>query len=251
MHPDIARRFLTAALVATVFLAVPSHASGRRRSVTPPTAGNKLTADQISGTVLDDVTSQPVVGMRVHVGDRSDATDSAGKFLVKNITGYHGLIIVEATRSGYTTKTLNLTTGGNQVLTIRVQPLPTVHVRKTDNTTFETDFDSIMFGYPVVFIGYNSAPFEEFCKPNGTAVTIDRSEIRRIFGPATLVTQASCCTERQVLRINAELKSGETTDLYFVDTCNGIASIDFIGRNHINGKVEYTPFTAIAEIVFP
>jgi hypothetical protein len=251
MYPDFARRFATAALVATVFIVLPTEAQGRRRAVAPPAAGGQLTAPEINGTVLDDVTSQPVVGIRVRAGNRTDTTDSAGKFKIKNITSYHGVIVVETQRSGYTPTTQNLTTGGTQTLTLRVKPLPTVRVRRTNNATFDLDQDSLEFGYPVVFSGYNSATYDEFCKPSGSKVTISREEIRRITGPATMVGQASCCSERNVLKVNAELKTGETTDLYFMDTCSGIPSIDLIGRNHLTGKIEYTPFTAIAEITFP
>ncbi|HEV7766065.1 MAG TPA: hypothetical protein VGQ76_13760 [Thermoanaerobaculia bacterium] len=252
MHPDFARRVVvTAALVATVFVVLPSEASGRRRAVAPPTAGGQLTAPEINGTVLDDVTNSPVVGLRVRAGNRTDTTDSAGAFKIKNITSYHGVIVIETLRSGYAPKTQNLTTGGTQTVNIRVQPLPTVRVRKVNNTSFDLDFDSLEFGYPVVFSGYNAATYDEFCKPSGTKVTIDRADIRKITGPATMVGQASCCSERNVLKVNAELKTGETTDLFFMDTCSGIPSIDLIGRNHVTGKIEYTPFTQVAEITFP
>jgi hypothetical protein len=248
VHP----RLLAAALVATVVFAVPAtQAAGRRRAVSNPTATNKVTATKINGTVVDDVTGLPAAGIVVKVGDRSDITDTAGKYEVKNVTSYQGAINVEASRSGYTTKTVRLTTGGEQVVNLRLQPLPTVHVVKANATTIELDFDTIEFGYPVVFSGYNSAISEDFCKPNGTAVTIDRSQIKRIVGPATKTQQGACCGTKEVEKIHVELKSGEVTDLFFVDSCNGVPSIDFIGANHTSGRVEYTPFTAITEIVFP
>jgi hypothetical protein len=251
MHSDYARRLFTAALVATVVFVVPAQAAGRRRAVTPPTAGGLLTADEVTGTVTDDVTNQPVAAVKVTVGNRTDTTDAAGKFKVKNVSSYHGLIVVEAARSGYATKKLELKTSGNQVLAISLHPGATVHVRKPSGTQFDLDFDSSEFGYPVVFSGYNSATNEQFCKPNGAAVTIDRSEIKRINGPATMVHVASCCAAHDVLKVNAELKTGEITDLYFVDTCSGIPSIEFIGRDHVTGKIVFTPFTDIAEVVFP
>ena len=65
------------------------------------------------------------------------------------------------------------------------------------------------------------------------------------------VMEAACCGTHEAEKINVELKSGEITDLYFVDTCNGIPSIDLIGRNHATGRLEYTAFTGIAEVVFP
>jgi hypothetical protein len=252
MHHVPARRFLTAALVATVvFAALPSHAAGRRRAASHPTALNKVTSPKISGTVVDDATGQPVIFARVRVGDRVDNTDSAGKYQVKNVSSFGGKILVEVARTGYTTKTVELATGGEQVVDVRLAPQPTVTVKKADNTTLQLDADSIEFGYPVVFSGYNTAEFEEFCKPNGAAVTVNRNEIRRINGAATKGVQAACCGTKEVEKINVQLKTGEVTDLYFVDTCNGIPSIDLIGRDHTTGKLVYTAFTSITEVVFP
>jgi hypothetical protein len=82
-------------------------------------------------------------------------------------------------------------------------------------------------------------------------VTVTRNEIRRINGTATKGVQANCCGTKEVEKINVELKTGEVTDLYFVDTCNGIPSIDLIGRDHTSGKLVYTAFTSITEVVFP
>jgi hypothetical protein len=252
MYPSHVRRMFTAALLVAVF-AVPSHAeaAGRRRAVAPPTAGHQLTAAEITGTVLDEVTGQPVVAAKVQIANRKTTTDTHGAFKVKNVVSYHGVIVVEASRSGYKTNITNLNQGGDRALTLRVQPLPTVRVRRTNNTTVDIDFESLEFGFPSTFSGYQSAPSDDFCKPDGTKVTIDRSEIRRITGPAVRVQQAPCCSTRDVLRINAELKSGETTPLFFTDSCTPITSLDLIGRNHVTGAFEFTAFTDIAEIVFP
>jgi hypothetical protein len=252
MFPDKIRRPLTAALVAVLCIVLPAHATQpRRRAVAPPAALGKLTADKISGTVVDDVTGHPVNLAHVKVGDRAANTDSLGKFEVKNVTSFQGNIAVEVTRSGYATKTVLLNTGGTQVVAVRVQPTPTVHVRKVNGTTVDLDFESIEFGYPVVFSGYSSSASENFCKPNGSAVTIDRSQIRRVTGPGTIVHQASCCADHDVEKVSLELKSGETTELVFVDTCTGIPGIDLIGRNHVSGQIVYTSFTDIAEVTFP
>lgn len=254
MHPVHARRMFTVALMAMVALsAVPSRAAGRRRAVSHPTAANKLIAPKISGTVVDNVTGQPVIFATIKVGDRNDVTDSAGKYEVKNVASFGGKIVIEASRTGYTTKKVELTTGGEQVIDLRLQPGPTVHVKKADNTTVELDADSVEFGYPVLFSGYTAAVFEEFCKPNGTAITVNRTDIRRVNGPATKGVHAACCGTHEVEKVNVELKTGEVTDLYFIDTCdNGtVTSIDLIGRNHTTGKIEYTAFSAISEVVFP
>ena len=254
MHPVHARRMLTVALMATVaFAAVPARAAGRRRAVSHPTLADKFIAPKITGTVIDNVTGQPVLFATIKVGDRTDVTDSAGKYQVKNVSSLSGKIVVQASRTGYTAKNVDLTTGGDHVVDFRLVPLPTVHVTKADNTTVELDADSVEFGYPVLFSGYTAAPFEEFCKPNGAALTVNRTDIRRINGAATKSVQSACCGTHEVEKINVQLKSGEVTDLYFVDTCdNGtVTSIDLIGRNHTTGKIEYTAFSAISEVVFP
>jgi hypothetical protein len=253
MRPDYLRRTLSFALVAAVLAAVPAvstQAAGRRRAVTPPSATGKLTAE-ISGTVVDDVTGHPVASARVTAGGRSDTTDSAGKYQIKNITSYHGVINVEVSRSGYTTKKQTLTTGGVQTLTVRLVSAPTVHVRKVDNSAFDVDLDSVQFGYPVAFSGYRSAEYEDFCNASGVPVVVDRTEIRRIIGPAVMVDNATCCPGAQTLKVTVELKTGQTTDMFFVDACNGFPNIDLIGRDHNTGKFEYTPFAQIAEVVFP
>lgn len=254
MHPVHARRMFTVALMAmAAFSAVPSYAQGRRRAVSHPTAANKLVSPKISGTVVDDVTGQPVIFATIKVGDRTDITDSAGKYLVKNVASFGGKIVIEGARTGYTTKKAELTTGGDHVVDLRMSPLPTVRVKKADNTTIELDADSVEFGYPQLFSGYTAAPFEEFCKPNGTAITVNRTDIRRVNGVATKSVQSACCGTKEIEKINVELKTGEVTDLYFIDTCNNgtVSSIDLIGRNHTTGSIEYTAFSSISEVVFP
>ncbi|MFP5247181.1 MAG: carboxypeptidase regulatory-like domain-containing protein [Thermoanaerobaculia bacterium] len=248
MHFSTLRRLSCLALVATFFAAAPTYA-GKRRAVKHPTAGAQLNAE-LSGTVIDNVTGLPVINARVKAGRDSDTTDSQGKFLLKEVVGY-GVITVEASRTGYTAKTITLSTGGKQTLDIRLQPGPTVSVRKLDGTSFNIDFDSLEFGYVVTFGGYHSAEFEDFCKPDGSQVAIDRSQIKRIVGPSTPVTATACCTQRNTVKVNVELKTGEKSDMYFIDACNGYPDIDLLGRDHVSGKMQYIPFAQIAEIVFP
>jgi hypothetical protein len=250
MYPDKLRRFLTFALVAT-FLAVPSFAAGKRRAAAHPAAGGQLVAESISGTVLDNGTGQPIVSVKVKAGRDSDTTDAAGKFELKNVVGYNGFINVEITRSGYTSKTVKLTTGGKQTLSIRLDPTPTVHVRKTDGTVYDIDLDSVEFGYVVPFSGYRSETFEDFCKADGTSLTVDRAQLRRVTGPAVTASGSACCPTTDSLRVNIELKTGEKLDVFFVDACNGYPNIDFIGRDHSTAKFQYIAFRDVAEITFP
>jgi len=249
MHSNVSRRILTSAVVVAV-LALPSYAQ-RRRAVTPPTATHELTSAEITGHLIDEVTNKPVASAKIKIGDRTTSTDNAGAFRVRNVTSYHGVIIVEASRTGYKTTTTNLSQGGTQVLTVKIAPTPTVHVRKVDNAEVDLDFESLEFGVPFSFSGYQKFEHEDFCKLDGSQVRIDRSQIKRIIGPAVRVGQASCCSARDVLKVNVELKTGEKTDLFFSDSCTPAPTIDLIGRNHVTGAFEYTPFGNIAEIVFP
>jgi hypothetical protein len=249
MHSDKLRRTVTFLSLAFV-LAVPSFAATKRRAANHPAAGGQLTAD-ITGTVLDNGTGQPISSVRVKVGRESDTTDAAGKFDLKTVTGFNGSINVEVTRSGYTSKTVRLTTGGKQDLTIRLDPTPTVRVRKVDGTTYDIDFDSAEFGYAVTFSGYRSDTFEDFCKADGTSIAVDRTQLRRITGPAVTATGSACCPNTAAVKVNIELKTGEKTDVVFLDACNGYPNIDFLGRDHTTGKFQYIPFHDIAEITFP
>ena len=244
------RRLLCVALVATCIAAVPAEAAGKRRSVRKTPVTGQLTAD-ISGTILDAATGQPVVAARVEAGESSKQTDSTGKFTLKGVTIVGSTINVKVSRSGYTTSTLQLNGGGPHNLSIRLSPLPTVTVRKTDNTTVQLDSDTIRFGYSIPFSGYRDAEFEEFCKADGSPITIDRAQISRITGPATTTRHAPCCGSVDTVKINVTLKTGENMDVYFVDACNGFPNVELLGRDHTTAKAQYIPFSSIAEVVFP
>lgn len=243
------RRLLSVALVATFFAVVPSEAAGKRRAVRHPTAPNAISAE-ISGTILDAATNQPVVGVVVSAGEVSRKSDSQGKFSLKNVQGA-GSVEISASRTGYTTGTASITTSGTHSIVIRLNSLPTVSVRRTNNTTVNLDSDSIEFGYPDAFSGYRSSTNEDFCRADGTKLVVNRDDIRRINGPATSVAASACCTGTALERISVTLKAGGTQDLFFSDTCELTKSIDLIGRDHVTGKILYIPFTQIAEVVFP
>lgn len=246
MYPNSFRRLLSVALIAAVF-AVPSYA--KRRSVAHPSAANLITVE-VSGIVLDSVTNQPVVGARVEAGESHRTTGADGRFTLRSTSG-PSPVVVHASRTGYHSATQNLTTGGKHELTLHLAPRPTVLVRTLSNQTYNLDFDTIEFGYPVPFSGYRSADFEDFCNPQGQAITVNRNEIQRINGPATPIHYAACCPSADTLKVNVTLKNGITTDLYFIDACDGVMNIDILGRDHVTNKSQYIPFNQIAEVVFP
>jgi hypothetical protein len=246
MHLFQLRRVFMVVLAATVLLAVPT-TEAKRRSVAKSPAGAPLTID-ITGTVLDATTNAPVVGARVKAGNTTRTTDEQGKFSFKGVKGA-GFIFLEASRTGYATSSAKVTATGD--VTLRLAPRATVRVRKTDNTVVDLDDDSLEFGYPVAFSGYRSAQFEDFCRPDGSVVEVDRSEIARINGNATTAQFAPCCPTAPTLKINITLKNGTTSDYYFVDACNGYTNIEVIGRNHTTGETVYIPVQQIGEVIFP
>lgn len=244
------RRLFVVALALTVLASLPSQAQ-RRRTVRHPAAKVTVSVSEVTGTVTDSVTGRPVISAHVTAGNRSDTTDSQGKFRLRNVSGFNSLVL-EVTRTGYATQSFPLSAEAKQDFTIRLVPGSTVRVRKLDGTTYDLDFDSVRFGFAVPFSTYQAAEYDEFCKTNGTSATIDRSEFRRITGPATLVSYAPCCTNANpLLKVQGELKNGETTELYFKDSCDGYSNIDISGRDHVSAEVVYIVFTDIAEVTFP
>jgi hypothetical protein len=239
----------TAALVLALLVgAVPLSAAKRRAVHVSPPAG-QINAE-VSGTVLDNVSGQPVASVKVVVGSKSGTTNSQGKYSIRNIQYIGSSMTVEAQRSGYVGKSVILTTGGKQVVDFRLDPLATATVKLKDGTTHQLDVDSMRFGYLSGLSDYIDDESEDFCKPDGTKVEIDRLQMKKITGPAVAAASAPCCPQSTSLRINLELKSGEKTDVFFVDSCQGYSS-DIIARDHVTGKFEYISFEDITELVFP
>jgi len=244
------RRLSLSLLVAVISVMAVSAEAGKRRAVQHPgPAGSKISVTAV-GTLLDNVTGAPINDATVRIGSRTSRTFQDGKFSVSG-SGY-GSVDVEASRSGYESKIVTLTTAGQHDLVIRLQPTPTVRLRKTDNTVLDVDFESIEFGYPGEFGGYNTAVFETFCKSDGAQVNIDRSQIRRIIGPAVVTTSSPCCPGTEALKVTLELKSGGTGDYWFSDSCTARTThFDVKARVHTTGVIEYTEFKLLTEAVFP
>ena len=248
MNPSKPLSWKSVALIAVVVAAVPVFAQKHRAVRHPSPPGGPLVIT-VTGTVLDAVTGQPVTFAEVRVGNRIDKTNRQGQFSLRQTTIY-GSAPVTASRTGYTSASETVSTAGAHTLTIRIQPNPTVTLRLVSGVQHQIDFDSIEFGYVPPFGSYNKNSSDDFCRADGTQVTIDRSEIARFTGPAVLETQTACCTSGPVLRINTQLKNGTTAPLSFTDSCLGY-TVDFIGRDHVTGDFVFAKFTDVAEVIFP
>ena len=244
MNSVLLRRIIAASLVAA-FLSVPAFADRRRAAAHPSTNEPKFVVT-ITGTVVDDVTGLPVRNAIVNA-TFSGATDANGKFRLRNVTGY-GALQVKVERTGYVTAIKTLKINETPDLTFRMTPTQTVSVRRTNGTTVALDIESIRFGHSALFSGY--VQISEVCKQDGTRMTLDFTKMSRVTGPGTVVASGPCCTD-EIARIALTLKSNETLDMYFIDSCGDTNKPDFSGRDHVSGNFVYIAITDIAEIVFP
>lgn len=244
------RRNLIVALAATLCLAIPAQA-GKRRAAGTRSPGEQFTIDQISGQVLDAVTNQPIPSVAVSAGNRNDITDASGNFELKNVRGA-GYLIFEIERTGYKPYTAQFKPSDSPTLTVRLTPTGTVAIRKTNGETIQVDMESFKFGYPVPFSGYRDAESEDFCViSNGQKSYIHRAQMAKFTGPATLVAGGSCCEAGSAYKMTMTLKTGQTMDVIFTDTCEERYKVDVGARVHTTGAFLHIPITDIAEIVFP
>jgi len=237
------RSIVAASLMATI-LAVPAFAQ-KRRAVAHPTAAAKFVVT-ITGTVVDDVTGLPVRNAIV-TGTFEGVTDAAGKYRLRNVTAF-GSIQIKVERSGYVTATKTLRINESPELNFRLTPTQTVTVRRTNGTTAILDIESVRFGHSALFSGY--VQINEVCRQDGTRMPLDFTKVSRVAGPGGLVSSGPCCNS-EIAKIPMTLKSGETFDIFFIDSCDDKVKPDFSGREHVGGDYAFIAITDIAEIVFP
>jgi hypothetical protein len=240
---QLRRSLVAASLVATI-LAVPAFAQ-KRRSVAHPTAAAKFVVT-ITGTVVDDVTGQPVRNAIV-TASFPGVTDANGKFRLRNVTAF-GAIQVKVERTGYVTATKTLKINEAPELNFRMTPTQTVTVRRTNGTTAVLDIESVRFGHSALFSGY--IEINEVCKQDGTRMPLDFTKVSRIAGPGVVVSSGPCC-DKEIAKIPMTLKSGETFDIFFIDSCGDVFKPDFSGREHVSGEFAFIAIPDIAEIIFP
>jgi hypothetical protein len=249
MNPTKLRRSLFAALIAAFLIAVPSEAQ-KRRAISPRSPGVQFTREVISGQILDNVTSQPVVGVTIAGGNRVDITDAQGRFDLKNVTGI-GSITLIAERSGYQPYSSQYKATDPPTVSIRLVPTKTVTIRKTDGAVLDVDMESLKFGYPVPFSGYRDSESEDLCTVDGNKLYIHRSQIAKMIGPAAIVAGGACCTHGNAEKMTLTLKAGQTMDVIFTDTCDERYKVDVGARQHVSGQFVHVVLTDIAEIIFP
>ena len=244
--PRLFRSLCAMALV--VAAAAPlSAAAARRRAVKPPEQERANGTVKVTGTVRDQVTSEPIVRVRVSLGaDLVVERDDQGQY---TLTIPNRTTVLTAQRRGYlpTQKTYRPADGAT--VDFSMPETPTTRVRTTAGETIDLDYDSSQFQFVIPFSGSSASDTANLCRASGASFTPHKSLIRRITGPSTTSSVSECCKDRPVVGINFEMKSGEQTVAYFADSC--FYDVAFLGIERRSGLPKFFDFKNVAEITFP
>ena len=238
----VSRKFVW--LFLLVVAALPSSAAtAKRRSVAP-----SIKLVTIRGRVTDTATGAPVAFAQVANDPRTTLSDADGNYEIDVPVGLRAILV--ASRSGYEPATSSVVGRDSAVVDFKLKSKPTVTMRLTNGTTYQLDPETAQFAQEIPFSNAVRSDEVELCKPDGSKVTMNKSEIAKITGPAVSVTNAQCCTLTPVLKLTFDYKNGQHEDAQLAESCTGVF-MDFAGRNHTTGQFIYTRFQDIQEVVFP
>jgi len=218
--------------------------TGRRHAALHSPAGGTIT---LSGTITDATTGAPIPEAEVVVGDHQVVADEQGLFKFPGLLT--GTATVTFQRWGYQSDTRTISLSGGSVVNVALAPKPVIILKDTHGATYRADYELSKFGYTVLFGNLGKGDAIELCKSSGEHVSVDKSTIAKITGPATSATSAPCCTLGPVLDISLTLKSGEALTAAISDSCFGDEV--FAARDRDTLQWVYLKFTDIAEIDFP
>jgi hypothetical protein len=238
----------TCALMIGVLIASSACAAqtsqSRRRAVTPPSVGPAI---PVVGVVKDASNGLPVQLATASYGDQTAHTNANGEFTLNLPTG--GPATVSIQHPAFLPFTKAVTAQAGTKVDFGLTEQPSVTIKTAAGTTYIIDIGTAQFAYAMPFSSYVPTDNANFCKPDGSEFTPNKTEFRKIVGPATPSTLAACC-EGSLLTASAEMKSGATTPVFFKDSCHG-TEVDFYGREKSTGTYRFVKFTDIAEIDFP
>ncbi len=195
----------------------------------------------------DAANGLPVQLATASYGDQTGHTNANGEFILTLPTGTP--VTVSIQHLGFLPFQKSVTAQSGVKLDFGLTEQPSVTIKTTTATTYIVDIGTAQFAYAMPFSSYVPSDNANFCKPDGSEFTPSKTEFRKIVGPATSSTLASCC-EGPLLTASAELKSGVTTPVFFKDSCHG-TDVVFLGREKSTGLFRYVKFNDIAEIDFP
>ena len=230
----------------TLLAALPLSAAIRERATAT------LPSVKISGIIRDAATGAPVPGAIVRSGTNTsvqngNGTKIDGKYSIVLPAGRPALLTVSD--FAYQPFTVTVTPEANMILDLALpQANPAVTVKLVNGESHVLDLGTSQFGYYIVLSGY--ARFDNANLDSSPTEAVLLGDIAKIVGPATSVNFSPCCTRGPVLTLNVELKSGQKSQMYLVDSCYD-NELDFIGRERSTAQWMYLNLNNIAEIDFP
>lgn len=239
-------RIFASSLIAA---AVPLFADNGRQHA----AGAPATTVTLRG-VVSDAAGTPIVGAYVCNGvscsgpTRHNGTKADGVYSITVPAGRPTVLTVEDFAFEPVTVIMTPTVNATVDFTL-TKPRPAVTVTLINGETHVLDVGTSKFAYYRVFADYAKFNNANLCKTDGSSFAPHKSEIGKIVGPFTLANFSPCCSYGPVVTASIEMKSGETMQVYFNDSCFG-GEIDFLGRERSTGIWYYFKFDDIAEMNF-
>jgi hypothetical protein len=243
-RPSPAFRLAVGTALALV-LAVPSFAQTRHRVVKRV----NTQAAALSGTVIDAVTRAPLADAVVRVGDKALETAADGKFSFTDLTT--NTFTVKVTRWGYGDfqRDVPLALGANQ-LEVALQPGPVVTVRSKSGTTYPLDSPTVLFGYVVAFVGWQSWPELHVCLPTGEEALVKNEDMKSVAFPGIRTETTSCCSLSPGAIARITKRDGTVVEGTVKESCTG-AEFFVRGRNRTTGKFDAIKLSDTESVTFP
>ena len=232
------------AMLLLIVAALPLTAQTARRRAAAPS----VPVTVVRGKVTDADTNTPVAFAVITNGPRSGRADAQGNYAVQVPLGLTSVII--ASRTGYESSTVQVVGRDNLSVNFTLKGKPTTSVRLTNGTTYQLDTETVQFAQEVPFSSTARSDSALVCNSDASKTTLNKSEIAKITGPGTLVTNSACCAATPVVRLTVDLKSGEHRDVLLAETCTGVF-MDIAGQDHTTGQFIFARFGDIQEVVFP
>jgi hypothetical protein len=227
--------------------AIPAVAqTPRRRAVSPAAATGATT--KVVVTVKDSSNGIPVSSATVTYAGQTPFTNANGQVTLDLPIGKPAVVSVSHPAYVAFTQTITAQAGGTYDLILTEKPSVTIKLKSGE--THVVDIGTAQFANAGLFSTPIRTDNANFCKEDGTEFTPDKSEFKRILGPAVPENAPQCCQSGNVMSANVEMKSGASLKVFFRDTCSG-ADADFVGREKATGQYQYFRFTDIAEVDFP
>jgi hypothetical protein len=232
------------ACALAALIAIPMMAQGpRRRAVSPN--GNAT----VVLITAHDAAGVPAENGKLTIGDKTYQLNTFGQLQIALPVGSPTTFSITHPAFLPFTQTITAQPGGKFDLTLTTKP--SVTIKTVNNETHVVDIGTAQFAYQITFGSSVASDKANFCLPDGSSLTPDKTELSRIVGPVTTVSSTACCPvgSGNVLAANIELKSGVKEQVYFKDSCGNEA--DFLGREKSTGRYYYVRINDIAEIDFP